>query len=54
MTTYLLMDDALRSKELRHEISEGVGDPVVFIEHDVEVVEALELATRTSPFRRAA
>lgn len=34
MTTYLLMDDALRSKELRHEIAEGVGDPVIFIEHE--------------------
>ena len=34
MTTYLLVDDALRSHELRHEIAEGVGDPVIFIEHD--------------------
>ena len=34
MTTYLLVDDALRSAELRHEIAEGVGDPMIFIEHD--------------------
>ncbi|MBW3594649.1 MAG: M24 family metallopeptidase [Actinobacteria bacterium] len=34
MTTYLLVDDALRSPELRHEIAEGVGDPMIFIEHD--------------------
>src|SRR5688572_30429347 len=34
MTTYLLVDDALRSHELRHEIAEGVGDPVIFIEHE--------------------
>ncbi|HVM11981.1 MAG TPA: Xaa-Pro peptidase family protein [Actinomycetota bacterium] len=34
MTTFLLYDDALRSPELRHEISEPVMDPMVFIEHD--------------------
>ena len=34
MTTYLLVDDALRSHELRHEIAEGVGDPLIFLEHD--------------------
>jgi Xaa-Pro aminopeptidase len=34
MTTYLLWDDALRSRELRHEIGEGVADPVVFMDHD--------------------
>ncbi len=34
MTTYLLVDDSLRSYELRHEIEVGVGDPVIFIEHD--------------------
>ena len=34
MTTFLLHDDALRSHELRHEIAEPVGDPVVFLEHD--------------------
>ncbi len=34
MTTYLLVDDSLRSHELRHEIAEGVGDPLIFIEHD--------------------
>jgi Xaa-Pro aminopeptidase len=34
MTTYLLWDDSLRSRELRHEIGEGVADPVVFMEHD--------------------
>lgn len=34
MTTHLLVDDSLRSQELRHEIAEGVGDPLIFIEHD--------------------
>ena len=34
MTTYLLFDNAVRSPEMRHEISEPVADPVVFIEHD--------------------
>jgi Xaa-Pro aminopeptidase len=34
MTTFLLWDDALRSRELRHEIDEAVADPVAFIEHD--------------------
>ena len=34
MTTYLLVDDSLRSNELRHEIAEGVGDPMIFIEHE--------------------
>ena len=34
MTTYLLVADSLSSKELRHEIAEGVGDPMIFIEHD--------------------
>lgn len=34
MTTYLLFDNAVRSPEMRHEISEPVADPVVFMEHD--------------------
>ena len=34
MTTFLLYDDALRSPELRHEIAEAIGDPLIFIEHD--------------------
>lgn len=34
MTTFLLYDDSLRSPEMRHEISELVLDPVVFIDHD--------------------
>lgn len=34
MTTYLIYDDTLRSPELRHEIAEPLGDPVVFIEHE--------------------
>lgn len=34
MTTYLLWDDALRSRELRHELNEPIGDPVAFIEHE--------------------
>lgn len=33
MNTFLLVDDALRSPELRHEIGEPAGDPLVFIEH---------------------
>ena len=52
MTTYLIYDDALRSPELRHEIAEPIGDPVLFIEHDGKrivvagVFEAPMLATR--------
>ena len=34
MTTYLLYDSATRSPEVRHEISEGMGDEVVFMDHD--------------------
>jgi Xaa-Pro aminopeptidase len=34
MTTYLLYDDALKSLELRHEIGEPVGDPMVFLDLD--------------------
>ena len=34
MTTYLLFDNAVRSPEMRHEISEPVPDPVVFMEQD--------------------
>lgn len=34
MTTYLLYDDSVRSPELRHEISEAVGDPLTFMEVD--------------------
>jgi Xaa-Pro aminopeptidase len=34
MTTYLIYDDAVRSPELRHEIAEAIGDPVVFVEHE--------------------
>jgi Xaa-Pro aminopeptidase len=34
MTTYLLLDDSLRSFELRHEIGETIMDPIIFIEHD--------------------
>ncbi|HVM34320.1 MAG TPA: M24 family metallopeptidase [Actinomycetota bacterium] len=34
MTTYLLHDDALRSHELRHEISQPIMDEMIFIEHD--------------------
>ena len=32
--TYLLHDDALRSRELRHEIGEPVMDPITYIEHE--------------------
>jgi Xaa-Pro aminopeptidase len=34
MPTYLLLDDALRSPEMRHEIGEPIMDPVAFIDHD--------------------
>src|SRR5665809_163854 len=34
MTTYLLYDSATRSPEVRHEISENIGDEVVFMDHD--------------------
>ncbi|MEA2498344.1 MAG: Xaa-Pro aminopeptidase [Actinomycetota bacterium] len=34
MTTFLLYDDALKSQELRHEIGEAIGDPLVFLEID--------------------
>ena len=34
MTTYLIFDDSLRSPELRHEIAEPIGDPLVFVEHE--------------------
>ena len=34
MTTYLLFDNGIRSPEMRHEISEPVADPVVFMDHD--------------------
>lgn len=34
MTALLLHDDALSSPEVRHEIGEPLGDPLVFIEHD--------------------
>jgi len=34
MTTFLLHDDALRSRELRHEIGEAIMDPITYIELD--------------------
>ncbi|MFN2587288.1 MAG: M24 family metallopeptidase [Actinomycetota bacterium] len=34
MTTFLIYDDALRSPELRHEIAEAIGDPLIFVEHE--------------------
>jgi Xaa-Pro aminopeptidase len=34
LTTLLLHDDALSSPEVRHEIGEPLGDPLVFIEHE--------------------
>jgi Xaa-Pro aminopeptidase len=34
MTTFLIYDDALRSPELRHEIAEPIGDPLIFLEHE--------------------
>ncbi len=47
MTTYLLHDDALRSREVRHEIGEPIMDPITFIEHDgrrIVVASDLEAA----------
>ena len=44
-SAFLLLDDAVRSPELRHEIEHPVGDPVVFVELDgrrVLVAPALE------------
>jgi Xaa-Pro aminopeptidase len=44
-SAFLLLDDAVRSPELRHEIEHAVGDPVVFVELDgrrVLVAPALE------------
>lgn len=52
MTTYLIYDDAVRSPELRHEIAEAIGDPVIFLEHEGKrivvagVFEVPMLATR--------
>ncbi|MGH2808048.1 MAG: M24 family metallopeptidase [Actinomycetota bacterium] len=48
MTTYLLLDDSLRSYELRHEIGEMIMDPIIFIEHDgkrIVVASDLEAAS---------
>ena len=48
MTTFLLIDDSLRSHELRHEIAVAVGDPLIFIEHDAKRIligSILEQAT---------
>jgi Xaa-Pro aminopeptidase len=48
MTTYLLVDDALRSLELRHEVGEPVMDAVIFIEHhDRRIVVASSLEAPT-------
>lgn len=33
MDTYLLYDDSVRSPEMRHEISESIADPVIFVDH---------------------
>lgn len=44
-SAFLLLDDAVRSPELRHEIEHAVGDPVVFVETNgrrVLVAPALE------------
>jgi len=43
MTTYLLFDNAVRSPEMRHEISEPVADPVVFMEQDGKRIVAAPL-----------
>ncbi|MGI8408141.1 MAG: hypothetical protein ACR2L3_06490, partial [Actinomycetota bacterium] len=34
MTSYLLINDALKSPEMRHEIGEAIMDDIVFIEHE--------------------
>lgn len=44
MTTWVLYDDPLRSRELRHEIAEPISDAVGFIEHEGKrIVIASEL-----------
>ena len=51
MTTFLLVDDAIRSLELRHEIGEPIGDPITFIEHDgarIAIASNLEIPTLES------
>ena len=48
MTTFLLVDDALRSYELRHEIAEGVGDPMIFVEHDGRRILAGSILERST------
>ncbi|MFN2488751.1 MAG: M24 family metallopeptidase [Actinomycetota bacterium] len=51
MTTLLLWDDALRSREMRHEIGEAIGDPIAFIERDgrrIVVGSVLEEAILTA------
>lgn len=48
MTSYLLYGDSLRSPELRHEVAEGVADPIIFLEIDgrrVVVVSQFEKST---------
>ncbi|HET7483126.1 MAG TPA: Xaa-Pro peptidase family protein [Actinomycetota bacterium] len=48
MTTFLLVDDAIRSLELRHEIGEAIMDPVTFIDHEgtrIVVASDLEVST---------
>lgn len=48
MTTYFLLDDALRSLEMRHEVGEPVMDPIIFVEQDgrrIVVVSVLEEPT---------
>jgi Xaa-Pro aminopeptidase len=34
MTSYLLINDALKSSEMRHEIGEAIMDDIVFLEHE--------------------
>jgi Xaa-Pro aminopeptidase len=52
MTTFLLWDDSLRSRELRHEIGEGVADPLVFMEEDGRRIVAGSRFERTIFERR--
>lgn len=34
MSSYLLIDDALKSSEMRHEIGEAIMDDIIFLEHE--------------------
>ena len=52
MTTYLLHADSVFSPELRHEIGEAIGDPLIFIEHDDRRIVAGPTLERSTFERR--